>query len=64
MLVQQLLNITMDETQDRLVVPILDSAASLYSSYLPDELLLEILSYIPRDRANQSTIARFCAVSR
>lgn len=49
---------------DRYIVPVLDTEPPLYTNYLPDELLLEILNYIPRDRENQSTIAKFCAVSR
>ena len=35
-----------------------------YANYLPDELLLHILNYIPEGRAGQSTIAKFCLVSR
>ncbi|KAF2679492.1 hypothetical protein K458DRAFT_314296 [Lentithecium fluviatile CBS 122367] len=42
----------------------MDSSKPVYANYLPDELLLEILNYIPRDRESQSTIATFCAVSR
>ena len=42
----------------------MDTVTPLYANYLPDELLLEILSYIPRDRDNQSVIGTFCAVSR
>ena len=34
------------------------------SGYLPDELLLEILSYFPRSPASQSDLYRFCLVSR
>ncbi|KAF2467228.1 uncharacterized protein BDR25DRAFT_327483 [Lindgomyces ingoldianus] len=32
--------------------------------HLPDELLLEILSYMPRGAQSQSTLASFCLVSR
>lgn len=42
----------------------MENLPTRYSSYLPDELVLEILNYIPRDAANQSTLATFCAVSR
>jgi hypothetical protein len=54
----------MNRSSDRYTVPVLDTATPLYVNYLPDELLLEILSYIPRDRDNQSVIATFCAISR
>ncbi|KAF2791137.1 hypothetical protein K505DRAFT_351494 [Melanomma pulvis-pyrius CBS 109.77] len=40
------------------------SPAPQYSNYLPDELLLEILDYIPKGPASQVTIATFCLVSR
>jgi hypothetical protein len=39
-------------------------ASSLPAPYLPDEVLLEILSFIPRDREHQSLIATFCRVQR
>jgi hypothetical protein len=35
-----------------------------FSNYLPDELLLEILSYLPRGPASQQLLATFCLVSR
>ncbi|CAI6337794.1 unnamed protein product [Periconia digitata] len=35
-----------------------------YANYLPDELLLEILSYVPRDVEHQHVLATFCAVNR
>lgn len=35
-----------------------------YANYLPDELLLEILSYFPKGPESQQTLARFCRVSR
>ena len=35
-----------------------------YANYLPDELLLHILNFIPEGRAGQNTIANFCLVSR
>jgi len=54
----------MSHALDRPIVPILDAATPLYANYLPDELLLEILSYVPRDKENQSVIATFCAISR
>ncbi|PVH94562.1 hypothetical protein DM02DRAFT_732438 [Periconia macrospinosa] len=35
-----------------------------YANYLPDELVLEILNYIPRDGRHQPVLANFCAVNR
>jgi hypothetical protein len=35
-----------------------------YANYLPDELLLEVLSYIPTGRDSQTLLAAFCLVSR
>jgi hypothetical protein len=53
----------MDDAQDHFVIPVLD-ATRQQSNYLPDEVLLEILSYIPRNRESQSTIAKFCALNK
>lgn len=35
-----------------------------FANYLPDELLLEVLSYIPTGRDSQTLLAVFCLVSR
>jgi hypothetical protein len=35
-----------------------------WANYLPDELLLEVLSYIPEDPQSQTTLATFCLVNR
>ena len=35
-----------------------------WANYLPDELLLEVLSYIPEGPQSQTTLAQFCLVSR
>ncbi|KAF2752344.1 hypothetical protein M011DRAFT_415704 [Sporormia fimetaria CBS 119925] len=35
-----------------------------YATYLPDELLLHVLDYIPRSPESQPTLASFCLVSR
>ncbi|KAF2007539.1 hypothetical protein P154DRAFT_420395 [Amniculicola lignicola CBS 123094] len=40
------------------------STSPQYSNYLPDELLLEILSYLPTGREGQHVLAAFCLVSR
>ncbi|KAF1952607.1 hypothetical protein CC80DRAFT_495144 [Byssothecium circinans] len=35
-----------------------------FANYLPDELLIEILNYIPRDAEHQHVLATFCMVNR
>ncbi|PSN70034.1 hypothetical protein BS50DRAFT_302939 [Corynespora cassiicola Philippines] len=49
-----------------LVVPVLATppAKPQYANYLPDELLLEILAYFPRNKDSQATLAKFCLVNR
>jgi hypothetical protein len=42
----------------------LEDPLSKYANYLPDELLLEVLSYIPKHPTSQSTLASLCLVSR
>jgi hypothetical protein len=38
----------------------------IYANYLPDEILLEVISYIEAwdVRSKQATLAQFCAVNR
>ncbi|KAF2109720.1 hypothetical protein BDV96DRAFT_502378 [Lophiotrema nucula] len=52
------------------IVPIYDGlshsvqATPRFSNYLPDELLLEILNYIPKEPKSQGILAKFCLISR
>lgn len=44
---------------------VLGSAShTIYANYLPDEILLDILDYIPASPSSQSTLAHFCLVSK
>jgi hypothetical protein len=53
------------ETSTAHVVPIMDALSHpKYTNYLPDELLLEVLSYIRPGRQSQGLLASFCLVSR
>lgn len=43
---------------------LISAAKPKFANYLPDELLLEVLSYIPECPASQTTLARFCIVNK
>jgi hypothetical protein len=57
--------ITAMETSLAHILPIRHATSQQeYANYLPDELLLEVLSYIRPGRQSQSLLANFCLVSR
>ncbi|KAH7126883.1 hypothetical protein B0J11DRAFT_432940 [Dendryphion nanum] len=44
--------------------PVINTQQPKFASYLPDELLLEILGYFPKGIESQKPLAKFCRISR